>query len=69
VLEAAKGEMYLIKCEGEGHELSKGAYQDARTWALAFLDAYVDGNKSELEKFQQMLSVEGGAEDLFVEIE
>ena len=69
VLETAKGEMYLIKCEGEGHELSKGAYQDARTWALTFLNAYVDGNKSELEKFQQMLSVEGGAEDVFVEIE
>jgi len=29
------------------------------------LNAYVDGNKSELEKFQQMLSVEGGAEDVF----
>ena len=69
VLETAKGEMYLIKCEGEGHELSKGAYQDARTWALTFLNAHVDGNKSELEKFQQMLSVEGGAEDVFVEIE
>ncbi len=69
VLETAKGEMYLIKCEGEGHELSKGAYQDARTWALTFLNAYVDVNKSELEKFQQMLSVEGGAEDVFVEIE
>jgi len=69
VLETAKGEMYLIKCEGEGHELSKDAYQDARTWALTFLNAYVDGNKSELEKFQQMLSVEGGAKDVFVEIE
>ena len=69
VLETAKEEMYLIKCEGEGHELSKGAYQDARTWALTFLNAYVDGNKSELDKFQQMLSVEGGAGDVFVEIE
>jgi len=33
------------------------------------LNAYVDGSKSELEKFQQMLSVEGGAEDMFVKIE
>ena len=69
VLKKAKGEMYLIKCEGEGHELSEGAYQEVRTWALTFLNAYVDGTKSELEKFQQMLSVEGGAEDVFVEIE
>jgi hypothetical protein len=69
VLETAKGEMYLIKCEGEGHGLSEGAYQDARTWALIFLNAYVGGNKGELETFQQLLSVEGGAEDVFVEIE
>ena len=69
VLETAKGEMYLIKCEGEGHELGEGAYQDSRTWALTFLNAYVDGNRSELEKFQQLLSVEGGAEDVFVELE
>ena len=45
------------------------AYQDARTWALIFLNAYVGGNKGELETFQQLLSVEGGAEDVFVEIE
>ena len=69
VLETAAGKMYLIKLEGEGHELSKGAYQDARTWALIFLNAYLDGNKNELDKFQQMLSVAGGADDVFVEIE
>ena len=53
---------------GWRHSGAKGAYQDARAWALTFLNAYVVGNESEQEKFRQMLSVKGNAEDVFVKM-
>ena len=66
VLEAAKGDMYLVKCLDEDHVLSTGAYQDAMTWSLIFLKAYIQGDESEREEFEEMISVEGGAEDYFI---
>jgi hypothetical protein len=69
VLEAAKRDMYLVKCEGEGHALSEGALQDAVTWGLIFLNAYVIEDKNESQIFQQIVSVEGGSNDIFVEID
>jgi predicted esterase len=48
---------------GQGHELNPSSAADILTWALGFLDAWVNGNAASNSKLTQVASVEGGLDD------
>lgn len=67
-LREMQGVKYLVGIEGEEHAFSENARQDAATWAIKFLQSYVEGNTATLLELQTVQSVEGGAVDQFVSL-
>jgi dienelactone hydrolase len=48
---------------GQGHNLDPSSGADILTWALGFLDAWLNGNAAAKSKLTQVVSVEGGLDD------
>ncbi len=48
---------------GQGHNLDPSSGADILTWALGFLDAWLNGNAAANSKLTQVVSVEGGLDD------
>ncbi|NQV69638.1 MAG: hypothetical protein HQ498_06395 [Pseudohongiella sp.] len=63
VINNLTGTKYLIEYEGEGHELSNGAFQDANTWSKIFLDAFVKEDPDALNTLASIQSVSSSGQD------
>jgi hypothetical protein len=60
-----RGSRYLVALEGVGHEYAPGMRGDVMTWAVAFLDAYleVQAKPGAMDRLLRLASVEGGPAD------
>jgi len=59
----ARVRSYLVTLQGEGHMFSAEGFNDARVWALDFLDAFVMGDGAARDRLDSRREAPGGPAD------